>query len=412
MLDNGLRLIVWPDRAIPNVALNNWIRVGSRNERAGITGLAHFCEHMMFNGTAKFASGEFDRLLEAHGGSNNAYTSDDVTVYQEWFPASALELVFELEADRLANLKFTPAMLETERRVVQSERRLHVDDSNAGTLSERVQAAAFRVHPYRFPTIGWSRDIRAWRRPHLERFFHTYYAPNNQTLVIVGDVSVRQAARLARQWLGRIPRRRAPPPVRRREPEQLAERRVSLRRAGQTPLLQYAYKAPAVRSARANALRLLIAALVEGNGSRLHRVLVDERKLAVEVGGGWHEGFDPSLLWFHLVLPEGGDPRAAAAVLDGELEYVAAHGVSEQELARAKNLAAAQYWRQLSTIDGKAQLLGEYAVLRGDWRLLFAAPAHTAAVTRAQVTAVARTVLDRRRRTVGSLEPRARRRRR
>ena len=162
-LANGMKVIVWTDRDIPNVALYNWVRVGSRNEVPGITGLAHFFEHMMFNGTSKREPGEFDRIMEAQGGSNNAFTSDDVTVYQDWIPRSALDLVFDLEADRLANLSFDPKVIESERGVVYSERRLRTEDANDGFLYEQVQATAFVAHPYQNPTIGWPADIRAGR---------------------------------------------------------------------------------------------------------------------------------------------------------------------------------------------------------------------------------------------------------
>jgi zinc protease len=404
-LANGLRIIVWQVPDIPNVALCNWVRAGSRNESPGLTGLAHFFEHMMFNGTVRRAAGEFDRLMEAQGGSNNAFTSDDVTVYQDWFPRSALELIFDLEADRITHLDFAAEVIENERGVVVSERRLHVDDNNAGALSERVQAAAFAAHPYRFPTIGWPSDIRTWRIEDLQRFFRTYYAPNNQTFVLVGDVAAEEAFELARRYLEPIPRGEAPPRVDVREPEQLGERRVCLRRKGQTPLLQYAYKAPAAADAQGPALDLLIAALVEGDASRLHRLLVEQTGLVVEVSGEWHQGFDPGLLWLHLTLPEGADTHAVETALDAELAHIANDGLTPSELERAKNLTAASFWKQLATIDGKAQLLGEYEVLHGSWAALFDAPARHAAVTREELQAVARAILDPRRRTVGELIP-------
>ena len=404
-LANGMKVIVWPDRDIPNVALYNWVRVGSRNEAPGITGLAHFFEHMMFNGTTRRPPGEFDRLMEAQGGSNNAFTSDDVTVYQDWFPRSALELVFDLEADRIANLAFDPQVIESERGVVYSERRLRVEDNNPGALSEQVQAAAFVAHPYQFPTIGWPSDIRSWRMEDLQRFYKTYYAPNNQTLVIAGDVSPQEVFALARKYFEPIPRQPPPEPVRTQEPEQLGERVVVVRRNAQTPLVQYAYKAPAASDARAPAVNLLVSILVEGDASRLHRLLVEEKKLAIEVGGYWHEGFDPGLLWIYLTLPEGADPAAVREVLDAELDRVVKEGVTEAELRRAKNLTASAFWKKLATIDGKAQLLGEYEVFHGDWRKLFDAPARFESVTREQVQQVAREILDRRKRTVGMLLP-------
>ena len=143
-LANGLKIVVWPDHDIPNVAMYLWFRVGSRNEYPGITGISHFFEHMMFNGTTTRPPGEFDRIMEAHGGRNNAYTSSDVTVYQDWFPRDALELIFELEADRMRNLNFDPKVVESERGVVYSERRSSVDNDNFGALAEQMQATALR----------------------------------------------------------------------------------------------------------------------------------------------------------------------------------------------------------------------------------------------------------------------------
>jgi zinc protease len=404
-LANGMRVIVWPVHDIPNVALYNWVRAGSRNEAPGITGLAHFFEHMMFNGTSRRQAGEFDRLMEAQGGANNAFTSDDVTVYQDWFPRGALELVFDLEADRVGNLAFVPGVIESERGVVASERRLRVEDNNPGFLGEQVQAAAFVAHPYRFPTIGWPQDIQAWRLEDLQSFFKTYYAPNNLTLVLAGDLVPEKVFELARRYFEPIPRQLAPTPIREREPEQLAERVLVVRRKAQTPLLHYAYKAPAASDTRAPAVDLLLSILVDGDASRLHRRLVEESQVAIEVSGHWQEGFDPGLFWLYLTLPEGADPDEARRLLDAELAAVVRNGVTAAELARAKNLAATGFWKKLATIDGKAQLLGEFELFHGDWAKLFDAPAQFERVTRDDIHSVAREILDTRRRTVGVLVP-------
>src|SRR3984893_2176772 len=404
-LANGMKVIVWPVHDIPNVALYNWVRAGSRNEAPGITGLAHFFEHMMFNGTTRRQPGEFDRLMEAQGGANNAFTSDDVTVYQDWFPRNALELVVDLESDRVANLAFVPTVIESERGVVYSERRLRVEDNNQGLLSEQVQATAFVAHPYRFPTIGWPADIQSWRMEDLQKFFKTYYAPNNLTLVLAGDLVPERVFELARRYFEAIPRQEPPVEVRTQEPEQLGERQFVIRRKAQTPLLQYAYKAPAGADARGPAVNLLLSILVDGDSSRLHRALVEEKQLAIEVGGHWQEGFDPRLLWFFLTLPEGSEVAEVQSAVDAELAAIAEHGVTDAELARAKNMTAAGFWKKLATIDGKAQLLGEYEVFHGDWLKLFDAPAQADRVTRAEVQAVAREILDKRRRTVGVLLP-------
>jgi zinc protease len=406
-LANGMKIIVWPDRDIPNVAFYNWVRVGSRNEAPGITGLAHFFEHMMFNGTSRRAPGEFDRSMEARGGSNNAYTSDDVTVYQDWFPRSALEAVFDLEADRLSNLAFDPKVIESERGVVFSERRFRVEDNNQGFLFEQVQSTAFVAHPYQIPTIGWPADIRSWSIDDLQKFFRTYYAPNNCTIVVVGDVDPDEIFALAQRYFGSIPRKDPPRPVRTQEPEQLGEKRVVVERRAQTPLLQFAYKTPAVSDAKAPAISLLKSILTDSDASRLHRLLVEEQKIAIEVSGYWHEGFDPGLLHLFIALPQGGDVQKVERVLDAELQRLVQQGVTSAELQRAKNLAAAGFWRGLATIDGKAQLLGEFEVMQGDWRRLFTASTELEKVTAAEVQAVAAQILQSRQRTVGVLLPKA-----
>jgi zinc protease len=404
-LPNGLQIIVWPDHNIPNVALYNFVHVGSRNEGTGTTGLAHFFEHMMFNGTSKHAPGDFDRLMEAQGASNNAFTSQDVTVYQDWFPSSALELVLELESDRIANLAFVPEVVENERKVVYSERRLRVEDSNAALLDEQVQATAFLAHPYRIPTIGWPSDIQSWTMADLQNFYRTYYAPNNCTLVLVGAVDPDQVFALAGKYFGPNPAREAPPPVRTREPEQRGERRLVLERAGQNPLLHYAYHAISAADPRQPALDILQTILTSGHASRLHRALVEEQKLAVAIGGGWSEGFDANVFVIHATLSAGGSVPALEHALDVELARVVADGVSEQELRRAKNMEAAEFWHGASTIDGKARLLGEYAVMHGDYKLLFSAPEAYERVTREDVASIARQVFNTDRRTVGVLLP-------
>ena len=404
-LANGLKIIVWPDHNIPNVALYNWVHAGSRNEGSGTTGLAHFFEHMMFNGSSRHPRGEFDRLMEAQGASINAYTSQDVTVYQDWFPRSALELVFELESDRLANLALVPEVVENERKVVYSERRLRIEDSNAALLDEQVQATAFLAHPYRIPVIGWPSDIQSWTLADLQGFFHSYYAPNNRTLVLVGAVDADQVFALAQKYFAAAPAREPPPPVRTREPEQQGERRLLLQRPGSNPLVHYAYHAIAASDPLEPALNLLQTILAGGHASRLHRALVEEKQLAVAIGGGWSEGFDANVFVIHATLAEDASVPEFEQALDAELVGIVKHGVTAEELRRAKNMAAADFWRGVSTIDGKARLLGEYAVMHGDYKLLFAAPQAYERVTRASVAKVARQVFNPDKRTVGVLLP-------
>ena len=211
-MSNGLHIIVWPDHDIPNVVMYNFVRAGGRNEYPGITGLSHFFEHMMFNGTSNARARRVRPHMEAAGGANNAYTSKDLTVYMNWFPVSALETIIELEADRLQNLAFDRDMIESERSVISSERQAGVDNENDSRLYEQMLATAFVAHPYQFPIIGWPSDIAGWTQADLESYFQTYYAPNNCTMVFVGAVSPEAIFMLADRYLAPIPAQRPPPP--------------------------------------------------------------------------------------------------------------------------------------------------------------------------------------------------------
>lgn len=381
VLDNGLKIIVWPDHDIPNVVMYNYVRAGGRNEYPGITGLSHFFEHMMFLGTEKLEPGEFDAIMEAAGGSNNAYTSSDVTVYQDWFPRSALDVIFEIEADRLENLQTYAESVEAERQVVYSERRSSVDDNNFRKLYEQMRATAFVAHPYQFPVIGWPSDIEAWTEQDLGDFYRTYYAPNNLTMVFTGDVTPGEIFELAESHFAAIPAQEPPPPVRTAEPEQQGTRRLEILTPAQTPLLHLAFHAGNATDPQTAPLNLLLNILVGGESSRLHRALVEEEELVLQVGGFQDEGFDPGLAYFYLTLPPGGDPALVEQRMLEELQHVIDDGVTEAELQKARKLTLAAYWRGLATIDGKADALGRHEVFLGDYESLFAQPAQMESIT-------------------------------
>ncbi len=407
-LDNGLKVVVWPDHDIPNVALYTWFRVGGRNEYPGITGLAHFFEHMMFNGTSTGAPGEFDRTMEGAGGSNNAYTSSDVTVYQDWFPEESLEVVLDLESDRMAHLAFDPEVIESERGVVYSERRSSVDNDPMGALFEQMQATAFVAHPYQFPVIGWPSDVENWSMDDLTSFYRTYYAPNNAVMFVVGDVEPDAVLEKIEARFGRIPAQPAPRAVTTVEPEQQGERRIVVEKEGiQAPMLAMAWHAGSARSDQHLPLQLLLSALAEGEASRLHQRLVERDGLALRVGASLDSGFDPGLAWVYAVLPPGGDAAAVEKAIDEELERLVSEGLSAGELSRARKVAEADFWRGLQTISGKAQALGSREIFLGDHRLLFDEPARLAAVTLDQANRAAASVLRRINRTVGLIRPSA-----
>ena len=404
-LKNGLKVIVWPDHDIPNVALYTWYRVGSRNEAPGITGISHFFEHMMFNGSKQFAPGEFDRVMEAAGGANNAWTSHDVTVYTDWFARSALEIVVRMEADRICCLSFDSTAVESERGVVYSERRTSVDNDASDFLEENLFATAFVAHPYGMPIIGWPSDIERWTIPDLQSYFRTYYAPNNATMLFVGDVTPEQIFALTEKYLEPIPAQPRPAPLRTVEPPQTGERRVVVRRPSPVPLLQVAFHAGPSGGPDSEAEDLLETILTSGESSRLYRRMVDQDQVAVGVGSYLQRGFDPGLLVIYVtVSPDRGAAAAESSLVD-ELARIARDGVTDAELVKAKTMHTAAYWRSLKTIDGKAEALGSYEVFRGDYKELFRAPERYGKVTARSVQEAARRIFDERNRTVGVLIP-------
>jgi len=402
-LDNGLKILVWPDHDIPNVVMYNFVRAGGRNEYPGITGLSHFFEHMMFLGTSDLAPGEFDRIMEAAGGANSAYTSADVTVYQGWFPRSALETIFEIEADRFQNLLTVADSVNSEREVVSSERRSSIDNGNFRKLAEQVQATAFVAHPYQFPVIGWPSDIASWTEDDLNDYYRTYYAPNNRTIVITGDVTPHEIFELADEYFAPIPAQAPPPPIRTVEPEQLGERRVVVVATAQTPLLHLAFHAGSATDSAALPMTLLLNILATGESSRLHRLLVEEEGLAISVGSYQDEGFDPGLVYFYLTLPPGGDPATVEERVLQELLLIATDGVTEAELAKSRNIVLADYWRALATINGKARALGQFEVFHGNYEALFNLPYNIEAISAGELRAVAEDVFRVDNMTVGVL---------
>jgi zinc protease len=402
-LANGMKFIVLESSTIPNANMYTFWKVGSRNEAPGTTGLSHFFEHMMFNGSKNYGPKMFDRTMEANGGSNNAYTSSDVTVYQDWFPASSLETIFKLESDRIAHLTIDPKMVESERGVVLSERSTGLENSNVRMLMEDLNSVAYSAHPYSWPVIGFESDIKAWSQQDLNHYFRTYYAPNNAVTVIVGDVKAARVQALATRYFGAIPKRAAPPAVKTVEPEQKGERRLFVAKASATSAnLMVAYKTPRSDSPDYYALDVLQSVLTEGKTSRLYKALV-ETQLATSVGTHSTDGFDPGLLYLFAVAANGVDGAKVEKALLAEVDNVVKNGISAQELQAVKNKKVVNLYRAQETINGKAQQLGNYEVFFGDWRKAFDAPAAYEKLTAAEIQAVAARYLKKAQRTVGTL---------
>ena len=403
-LPNGMKILVHEDHDVPSVAMYLFYKIGSRNERPGTTGISHYFEHMMFNGAKKYGPKQFDIQMEKNGGRNNAYTTRDDTVYTDWFPPPMFELMFDLEADRIRDLNFDPKIIESERGVVYSERRMSVDNNPFGALEEQLLATAYIAHPYQWPVVGWPSDIESWSMDDLKAHFKMGYAPNNCVVVVSGDVTADRVMALAKKYFEPIPRQEPPPPVKTREPQQNGERRVELRRPAALPLIMVAYHVPATKDADTPALSMLNNILTGGRSSRLYRRLVDGQ-MTLNVNSGRDLSFDPAEITLVMQVRGGVEPLKVEAALYEELAKVAKDGVKDEELQKARNSMLAQFYRGLATISGKANLIGNYELFYGGYEKLSTAVEDINKVTAADVQRVAAKYLTEKNRTVATLVP-------
>ncbi len=404
-LDNGLKVLLVEDHNIPSVALYTFFRVGSRNERPGLTGVSHFIEHMMFNGTPKVGPGEFDRRMEFQGGRNNAFTSDDMTGYTDWFPPAALEAMIEMEADRIQGLSLVPEVFESERGVVASERRLGVENDNDAILNENVRATAIMAHPYHWDVIGWMSDILSWRRDEVMAYYRTYYAPGNAILIVVGDIDPAKTLGLIQKYYGPVKASPPPPPVSTVEPPQMGTKTVIIRKEAQAPSYLAVWHAPSAKDADYLPLAILAKPLLEGESSRLYRRLVREEELAIDVGGGIQETVDPFLFSINVKPRPGADLDKIDRVIEEELAKVKAEGITPQEYAKAMNIIRNDFYMSLQTISGKAGQLGSAELLYGDFARLFTVMDDYAAVKINRIKGAAGTYFTDNNKTVGKLIP-------
>ncbi len=403
-LKNGMKFLVVEDFSIPNANMYLFYKVGSRNEHQGITGLSHFFEHMMFNGAKKYGPKMFDQTMEFNGGANNAYTTENVTVYTNWFPASATEVIFDLEGDRISSLSINPKMVESERGVVLSERSTGLENSPWEQLSQTLGGVAFLEHPYHWPVIGYEDDMKNWKQEDLERYFKTYYAPNNCVVVVSGGIKLEEVKRLAEKYLEPIPAQPAPPKVNIVEPEQTGERRVLVQKEAATPYLMIAYHVPEAKHEDYYALNILNSVLSSGKSSRLYTTLVDKKQLATSVFSGFGESFDPTLFQVYGITAKGVHESALEQGVYEVLESIKNEGITEAELQKIKNQKLMEFYDQIETINGKSNNIGTYEVFFGDYRKMFDAPAAYNKVTVADVQRVAKKYFTKSNRTVGVLK--------
>ena len=400
-LKNGMKFLVIEDNSIPNANMYLFYKVGSRNEYQGITGLSHFFEHMMFNGAKKFGPKLFDQTMEFNGGANNAYTTENVTVYTNWFPSSATEVIFDLEGDRISSLSIDPKMVESERGVVLSERSTGLENSPWQLLFQTTQGIAFLEHPYHWPVIGYEDDMKNWKQADLERYFKTYYAPNNCVTVIAGNVKFDQIKKLAEKYIEPIPAQPAPPKVNIVEPPQTGERRVMMQKDVATPYLGISWHVPETKHEDYYALTILSDILTSGRSSRLYSSLVDKKQLATQVFTNFGESFDPTLFIIAAVTAKNVNENDLEKAIYEELEKIKKDGITENELQKIKNQKLMEFYGQVETINGKSNNIGTYEVFFGDYKKMFDAPAAFNRVTADDVKRVAVKYFTKKNRTVG-----------
>ncbi len=409
-LANGMKVIVQEDRRAPTVVSMVWYRAGSVDELNGTTGVAHVLEHMMFKGTKKLKPGDFSARVAALGGRENAFTSRDYTAYHQQVEKSRLEKLIELEADRMQNLTMDPDEFAKEIKVVMEERRLRTDDEPMALLMEALYATAYTANPYRHPVVGWMNDLQNMTAADALAWYERWYAPNNATLVVAGDVDAKEVLRLAEQYFGPIPPKTLPKTKPQEEPQQHGIRRVTVKAPAENPYLVMAYKVPKLldveKDDESYALEVLAAVLDGYDNARLPARLVRTDRIANSVDAGYDGTARGPVMFMLSGEPTRDTPlEKLEAALRAEVERIARDGVSADELKRVKaQLIAGQVYKR-DSVFGQAMEIGSMEMSGLSHRSIDRIIERLAAVTPAQVQAVAQKYFSDDQLTVATLSP-------
>ena len=409
-LSNGMKVLVKEDHRAPVVVSQVWYKVGSSYEDNGITGVSHVLEHMMFKGTEKHGAGEFSRIIAENGGSENAFTGRDYTAYFQQLEKSRLPISFQLEADRMRNLTLPQEEFSKEVEVVMEERRLRTEDNPRALTVEQFYATAFVSSPYHNPIIGWMNDLKNLNVDDLKTWYGRWYAPNNATLVVVGDVEAHAVFELAEQYFGKL----TPSEVRTLKPRpeipQLGERSITVKAPAKLPYMLMGYKVPVVNTATEEwepyALEML-AGILSGSGSaRFPRELVREKQIAAGVTASYDLFARQEDLFVIDATPaEGHSIEELRSAIEEQIARIKAEVVSEEELARIKAQVVAHKVYEQDSVFYQAMQMGLLETVGLGWEKLDEYPDRIRAVTAEQVQAVARKYLVNDSLTVAILEP-------
>jgi zinc protease len=410
VLDNGMKVVIKTDRRAPVVVSQVWYRAGSMDESYGTTGVAHVLEHMMFKGTRAVPAGEFSKRIAAAGGRDNAFTARDHTAYFQTLQRDRLELAFQLESDRMTNLLLAPEEFAKEINVVMEERRLRTEDEPHSLLHEKLMATAYQTHSYQHPIIGWMDDLKQMTVDDARNWYERWYAPNNATLVVVGDVDPPRVMALAEKYFGALPARTSPARKVLGEPEPNGMKRLVLKAPAKLPSVILAWHAPRLVRPTEDwepyALEVL-AGVLDGHGSaRLPKALVQEARIAVGVGAGYDPvARGPNLFLADATPAEGASVSAVESALKEEIERLKRDGVRDKELERVKAQVLASQVFQQDSLFYQAMLIGEWEIAGLPWQARQIRFDRLKAVTPEQVRDVARKYLTDDRLTVAVLDP-------
>jgi len=360
---------------------------------------------MMFKGTKKYGPKTFSQTVQRNGGNDNAFTSRDYTAYFENFASDRIEISLDLESDRMQNLLIDPKEFLSEREVVKEERRMRYEDDPVNTMVEQLMSVAFSAHPYQWPVIGWMVDIGNITRDDLYNHYRTYYAPNNATIVVVGDFETKKLLPLIEKYFGSIPRGPAVPKVGAVEPRHLGERRVIVKKQAELPAVFAGYNVPDVKNADSYALEVLQGILSSGKSSRIHKSLVYEKQIALYAGGDYDNiSTDPNLFYVYAGVMPGKTTDEVEKALYAEIDKLKAEPVTDEELQKAKNQIESSFIMGQDSIFYQAMLLGQFETV-ANWQLLEKYVANIRAVTKEDVMRVAKEYFIEDSRTVGTLIP-------
>jgi zinc protease len=407
-LANGLRILVGEVHTLPMISFQVHFAAGSRYERPGITGITHLFEHMMFKGTPEVGPEEFSRIIQANGGTLNAFTTTDHTSYFENLPADRLELAARLEADRLANLRLTQENLETEREVVRSERKLRSVNSPFGLLIEELFSLAYEQHPYRWPVIGWDYDLRSLTLEDCQEYYRTHYAPNNAVVVIAGDMGTEEAIQIVEKYYGHIPPQPQPRLTITPEKAQRGEKRAIFKKVSQVAAFFSGFHIPGITHPDLLPLQVLCIALSVGRSSRFFEKFEKPGKAVGAQADVGHPPFffmDPGVLQIYALA----SPSISIDTLEKEIweevEALRQSPIADEELEKAKKQARSQFLQSLQTLLLKGLLAGLYQVRAGDFGLIYSLLDQYESVTANDVLRVAQKYLRPENRTVVTLHP-------